>query len=146
MAPAASVSAFRHGSDELGVFAQTSVDQSVFSETAILKTAYWFTDLHYLFITKNRDSGFWDVELRLKQQGELEQLKAACGEFWNHLLDQEVRQKVLGETSSIRDALIARAFLDARAPMPPDIVSDESRRPTENQDYVEDPLHAGQYS
>lgn len=143
MAEAASASAFKSGSDELGVFARVSVDPKVFSETAILKTAYWFTDQHYLFLAKNADTGFIDVEFRLKQGDSLDKLKAACGEFWNNVLDQEVRQKVLGETSAVRDTLIKKAFFEAGAALPNGTVSNESSLPQPGQTYHDDPLGAG---
>lgn len=143
MAEAASASAFESGADELGVFARVSVDPQVFSETAILKTAYWFTDQHYLFIAKNPDTGMFDVEFRLKEGGSLDKLKAACGEFWNNILDQEVRQKVLGETATVRDTLIKKAFFEARAPLPETVVSDEAHLARPGQSYREDPMRAG---
>ena len=143
MTAVTSASGFRCGSDELGVFAQSSVDPSVFSETAILKTAYWFTDRYYIFLTKNIGTGLLDVEFRLKQGEDAEQLKKACGEFWNYLLDQEVRQKVLLETSEVRDALIKKSFMDARTPPPPATICDESYRPVQGQNYLDDPVHAG---
>lgn len=139
-----SASGFRCGSDELGVFAQSSVDPTVFSETAILKTAYWFTDKYYVFLAKNVGTGLLDIEFRLKQGEDTEQLKAACGEFCNYLLDQEVRQKVLMETSGVRDALIKKAFVDARLPPPPTTICNESHRPVQGQSYLEDPVRAGQ--
>ena len=143
MTEAASASAFFSGSDELGVFARVSVDPNVFSEVAILKTAYWFTDQHYLFLSKNKSSGLLDVEFRLKQGDAIEQLKTACGEFWNNLLDQEVRQKVLLETAPLRDTLLKKAFLEAKAPLPRGIASDESHLPQAGQSFHDDPVGAG---
>ena len=143
MTEAASASAFFSGSDELGVFARVSVDPNVFSEVAILKTAYWFTDQHYLFLSKNKSSGLLDVEFRLKQGDAIEQLKTACGEFWNNLLDQEVRQKVLLETAPLRDTLLKKAFLEAKAPLPPGIASEESHLPKAGQVFRDDPVGVG---
>ena len=141
-AEAASASAFFRGSDELGVFARVSVDPNVFSEVAILKTAYWFTDEYYLFLAKNKGNGLIDVEFRLKQGDSLDQLKTACGEFWNNLLDQEVRRKVLLETAPLRDTLLKKAFLEAKAPLPPGIASDESHLPLVGQVFHDDPVGA----
>ena len=143
MAEAASASAFQSGSDELGVYARANVDPKVFSETAILKTAYWFTDQYYLFIAKNPVTGLFDVEFRLKQGDSLDKLKAACGEFWNNILDQEVRQKVLSETAGVRDTLIKKAFFEARAVLPKGTVSNESSLPHPEQSYHDDPVRAG---
>jgi len=143
MAEAASASAFTSGCDELGVYVRVSVDPKVFSETAVLKTAYWFTDQYYLFLASNRETSFLEIELRLKQGESLEQLKSACGEFWNKLLDQEVRQRVLVETSPVREQLLKKAFFEARAPLPPGAVSDETKVPKPGQSYSDDPARAG---
>lgn len=142
MTEAASASAFFSGSDELGIFARVSVDPNVFSEVAILKTAYWFTDQYYLFLARNNKSGLLDVEFRLKQAESPEKLKIACGEFWNNLLDQEVRQKVLLETAPLRDTLLKKAFLEAKAPLPSGIASDESHLPLAGQVFHDDPVGA----
>ena len=144
MAEAASASAFESGSDGLGVFTRVSVDPKVFSEAAILKTAYWFTDQHYLFVAKNPSTGMFDVEFRLKEGDSLDKLKAACGEFWNNMLDQEVRQKVLGETATMRDTLIKKAFFEARAALPEAVVSDESHLTQPAQSYHDDPVRVSQ--
>jgi His-Xaa-Ser system protein HxsD len=111
---------FRSGSDELGVFAQVSVDPSVFSDTAIFKNAYWFTDTFYLFLSKSGASPLLTIEFRpkLESSDAPAALKAVCGEFWNALLDQEVRQHVLRETGNVRDTLVKKAFFDARASLP----------------------------
>src|ERR1017187_2084708 len=142
-AEARSASGFFSGTDELGIFARVSVDPNVFSEVAILKTAYWFTDQHYLFLAKNNGTGLIEVEFRLKQGDSLDQLKTACGEFWNNLLDQEVRQKVLLETAPLRDTLLKNAFLEAKAPLPSGITSEESHLPEAGQTFRDDPVGAG---
>lgn len=142
MSEAASASAFFCGSDELGVYVRVSVDPKVFSETAILKTAYWFTDQYYLFLAHNRDTGLLDVEFRLKQGDSVEKLRAACGEFWNGLLDQAVRQRVLEETAAVRETLLRKAFFEAKAPLPKGTSSDESHLPTTGQTYLDDPVKA----
>lgn len=143
MADAASASAFTSGSDALGVYVRVSVDPKVYSETAVLKTAYWFTDQYYLYLASNRDTGFLELELRLKQGESLDQLKAASGQFWNKLLDQEVRQRVLEETSPIREQLLKKAFFEAKAPLPSGIVSNEASVPKSDQNYLDDPIGAG---
>lgn len=140
-----SASAFQSGSDALGVFARVSIDPKVFSEIAILKAVYWFTDQHYIFVTKNLDTGLFEIEFRLKQGDSLDKLKAVCYEFWNNVLDQEVRQKVLSETTEIRDTLIKKAFFDARALLPKSAISDESRLPQSGQSYNDDPVRAGRH-
>ena len=139
-----SASNFSAGSDELGVYVRVSVDPNVYGQTAVFKTAYWFTDQYYLFLAKNRDSGLLDVEFRLKQGDAIEKLKAACGEFWNNLLDQAVRQRVLEETSGVRDTLLKKAFFEAKAALPTDTVSNEAHMPQSGQGYKDDPVKAGE--
>ena len=87
MADVISVSGYEDGSDVLGFFARVSVDPSVFSEEAIIKTAYWFTDHYYLFIARNASTNMIEVEFRLKEGDESGNLKVACGEFHNSLLE-----------------------------------------------------------
>ncbi len=118
MSETQSTAGFALGADALGVFARVSVDPAVYSETAILKTAYWLTDRYYVYFASNAATGLLDVELRLKQGEDEAALKAACGELWNAILDQEVRQRVLAETSAVRDTLLRKAFFEARAQFP----------------------------
>jgi His-Xaa-Ser system protein HxsD len=125
MDSAAGALAFRAGSDELGVFALASVDPHVFPNTVLFKTAYWFTDHYYLRLARE-PSGNIAVEFRPKQGDDIEALKAACGEFGNKLLDYVVREKVLAQTSVVRDTLVKKAFFEAKAPLPACGVADES--------------------
>src|SRR5205814_1880568 len=96
-----------------------SVDPNVFSDTAIFKTAYWFTDQYYLYFACDSDTQRLHVEFRLKQtKDDPEKLKAACGEFWNKLLDYQLREKVLAQTAAVRDTLVRKAFFEAKAALP----------------------------
>jgi His-Xaa-Ser system protein HxsD len=132
-------SGFLCEADGLGLFARVSVDPCIYSETAILKTAYWFTDYYYLFLMKNHGTGLIDLEIRLKTGEDIDALKSACGQFWNRLLDQEVRQRVIEETSCVRDTLIKKAFFEAHAVLPDRCISDESQVPKPGQSNLEGP-------
>jgi len=134
-----SLSEFVFGEDELGSYARVCVDPNLYSLTAILKTAYWFTDQCYLFLA-NRPP-LIEVEFRLKQGDSTDALKKLCGEFLNNLLDQAVRQKVLEETSVVRDTLVKKAFFEAKAALSKGVVSDESHLTHEDQSFKEDPLN-----
>jgi len=134
-----SLSAFHIDSDELGVYAKVSVDPLLYGLASILKTAYWFTDQCYVYLA-NR-APFIEVEFRLKQGDSEDLLTQCCGQFLNNLLDQSVRQVVLGETAGIRDALIKKAFFDAKAAISQLVIADESNRPTGSQSYKDDPLN-----
>jgi len=134
-----SLSEFLVGKDELGVYARVCVDPNLYSLTAILKTAYWFTDRCYLYLANRQP--LIEVEFRFKQEGSTDALHGLCGQFLNNLLDQAVRQKVLEETSSVRDTLIKKAFFDAKASLTQGVISDESYLPKGNQTAKEDPLN-----
>lgn len=104
--------------DDLGEYATICIDTRVFSETAIMKTAYWLTEEYFLFLfrdTKDPATSL-SVELRLKDPAENTQklLETACRKFGNHLIDQEVRQVVQTETAAFRDALVQKAFFEGR--------------------------------
>ena len=138
--------ALQCGADELGVYAWISVDPSVFSQIAVLKTAYWFSERFYLYLTRTAD-GRLRVELRHKTSGTTDELESACREFCNSLLDQEVRQHVLHETSAVRDSLIRKAFFDVRNPEAAlKARANEGYVPREDQSYRDDPLGIGQPS
>lgn len=96
--------------DVLGDLATVSVDPTVYSETAIFKAAYWLTDRFYLFVDKS-PSGAWCIEVRNKP-GSSADLKHACAEFCNSLIDFRLRDIVNRETLGIREALVKRAFAE----------------------------------
>lgn len=103
--------------DSLGGYASLCIDGRAFSDTAILKTAYWFTDKFYLYLSCGQDNPvFFYVEIRLKEEcpNSKEALEVACREFSNLLIDQAVRQKILNETSNIRDILVQKAFFEGK--------------------------------
>ena len=98
-------------SDLFGDFARVSIDRSLYSDDAIFKTSYWFTDSFYLYLDAPQH-GRVTVELRAKGPTTAEALERACSEFCNSLIDFRVRQIVLAETIPIREALILKAFAE----------------------------------
>lgn len=134
-----SLSEFIIGQDKLGSYARICIDPNLYTLTAIFKAAYWFTDQCYLFLA-NRSPNV-EVEFRLKQGDSSDELKNICGQFLNNLLDQSVRQRVLEETSGIRDTLLKKAFFDAKASIAKDLTSDESHVPSTQQSYNDDPIN-----
>ncbi len=131
------------GRDEYGIYARLSIDINLFSQTAILKTAYWFTDRYFLFFSKNENSSFLNVEIRPKNDDVKNFFLTACGEFSNRLLDQELRQRVIAETSEVRNVLVKKAFFEAKLPLPTGVVSLEESRPISSQSYIQDDIKIG---
>lgn len=112
------ISGIEYSLDDLGECATICVDTRVFSEASILKTAYWLTEDYYIYISRSpKDPAvILSAELRQKEPSENshEMLEAACRKFSNNLIDQEVRQIVQLETSTLRDALVKKAFFEGR--------------------------------
>jgi His-Xaa-Ser system protein HxsD len=99
------------GTDILGEYAQVLIDRELFSDTAIFKTAYWFTDRFYIFLDSAPDNRL-SVELRPKVSSTPTDLQAACAEFCNSLVDFRVRGMILSETQAVREALVTKAFME----------------------------------
>jgi His-Xaa-Ser system protein HxsD len=99
--------------DQLGAVARVRIDTSVYSKTAVFKTAYWYTDRCYLFLSTPDDPvETIQVEVRPKEEVGRDELVALCREFCNSLIDQQVRQDVIAETGSIRETLVKKAFFE----------------------------------
>jgi His-Xaa-Ser system protein HxsD len=95
--------------DVLGELGTVTVDSSLYSEQAIFRTAYWLTDSHYVFLDRQGDRT--RVEIRNKPGSETD-LRQACAEFCNALVDFRLRDIVAQETSGIREALVKQAFME----------------------------------
>lgn len=96
--------------DTFDEYATVTINPEVYSEAAIFKTAYWFTDRYYVFLDSLAD-GRLLVELRAKPGG-AGTLQVACADFCNSLVDFRVRDIVARETTGIREALVTKAFLE----------------------------------
>ena len=92
------------------------VDENVYSREAVLRTAYWFTDRCYLYITRSGPS-LLRVQFKPKATKQPDQvadpLEEIAGEFLNALLDHQLRHEIEAETGQIREFLIAKAFAEA---------------------------------
>jgi len=132
-------------SDPLGNVAFIVVDTSVYAEVDIFKAAYWFTDKYYLFLSRdNEKKKRMQIEIRLKKESDACHLVDVCREFYNSLIDYQVRRSVLIETGSIRDALLHKAFGEGGNHFDPDkLGSDESQLPRPGQTFLEDNLNIG---
>lgn len=95
-----------------------TVDERVYSVEAILRTAYWFTDRAYIFVTKPADHEL-RVHLKTKQATlefpRKESVTELAGEFGNALLDNQLRESVEERTGKIRELLVMKALAEAGA-------------------------------
>jgi His-Xaa-Ser system protein HxsD len=136
----------RWATDDLGNVASLTIQTSIYSKIAIFKTAYWFTDRWYLFLSKP-PPGAEDtvqVEIRSKSSASKDELIVMCREFANNLIDQQIRQEVIAETGNVRDSLIKKAFFEGNQTLyPANLTSNEAQIPTTDQSYKHDPLRIG---
>jgi len=93
-----------------------TVDERVYSVEALLRTAYWFTDRAYLFISKPTEHTL-RVHLKAKP-ATLESPKSVAigeiaGEFSNALLDNQLREGIEERTGKIRELLVMKAMAEA---------------------------------
>jgi His-Xaa-Ser system protein HxsD len=93
-----------------------TVDESIYCKQAVLRTAYWFTDRCYLFISREAP-GHFRVQIKAKpatlEQPAPESLENVAGEFTNALLDYQLRQEIESQTGKIRELLVAKAFSES---------------------------------
>lgn len=105
--------------DDLGEAALVKVNTGLYDRAAIFKAAYWATDKAYLYLFSEKESTRVVVEVRPKEVKEGVALQLAR-DFCNALVDQQTRQMVLAETSSIRDALLRKAFGEGHKHLDPE--------------------------
>lgn len=93
-----------------------TIDPSVYSLDAVMRTCYWFTDRCWIFIEKN-ENGFFVVSLEGKKPDA--DLRALAGEFANGLLDHQLRVNINAETQVVRSLIVGKAFAEGMLEDPP---------------------------
>lgn len=111
-----------------------TVDVSVYSLDAVLKTCYLFLDQCYLFVEPaSTDEN--QINVYFSPLNESDELEKLIGEFSNRLLWQEVRRKVADETQGIRELIVAQALAEGN------MLEEQS---STGADYHTDPLKIAQ--
>jgi His-Xaa-Ser system protein HxsD len=87
-----------------------TVDTKLYSEEALFRTCYVFTDRCYLLLKPDGDNRVV-VEFRKRRQSA--DLHVLIGEFANELIDQRVRADLSRDTRAIRELIVAQAFAEA---------------------------------
>jgi His-Xaa-Ser system protein HxsD len=88
-----------------------TVELSIYSLEAVLKTCYLFLDQCYLFVEYGSSPG--ELNIYFTPQGTDQDIEQIIGEFSNRLLWQEVRRQVSDETKEIRERIVRQAFTEA---------------------------------
>ncbi len=105
------------------------VDSTVYSKPCLFRTCYKFTDRCYVFLSRDEDNQKTIITV-LSPKAESVDLNQLSGEFFNELLDQQVRDSLSKETGELRNLIFAQAFAEGN-------LLDESR---DEGDYEADPL------
>jgi His-Xaa-Ser system protein HxsD len=92
------------------------IHDEIYSRDAVLRTAYWFTDRSYVFITRSADAKFL-VAIKAKpatlDNPAPESAELVAGEFCNALLENQLRQDIEVKTGRIRELIVAKAFAES---------------------------------
>lgn len=113
------------------VVVAAEVDLSVYSLNAVFRACYKFTAQCYAFIARAENGAWLSVSLRAKSPRK--DLSSLVGEFFNELLDQQVRENLEQEMRPIREMIVAQAFAEGNLLDP---LRDEGN-------YEDDPLGIG---
>lgn len=82
------------------------ISKELYSSTVVLKAAYSFLERCYIHIED--DGSDWVISA--KQKDETETSEQLMVELENELIAQAVRERVITQTKSIREVLMARAM------------------------------------
>jgi len=88
------------------------LEKTLYSKQSILKAAYKFTDLSYIYIKSFEiaDQDCFRIYFMPKNNG-----NNLIHEFMNELVDQELRQIISDETKKIREIIVTKALLSGRS-------------------------------
>jgi His-Xaa-Ser system protein HxsD len=84
------------------------IDTRISSLSAVKKAAYRFSDRFFVAIDPGCET---EVTVRFSPKpGIAADLSVSAGEFRNELLDQDLRERIRGETEGVRRLLLAHAL------------------------------------
>ena len=107
------------------------VDLSIYSLPSVFRACYKFTNICYLFIARTEEPDWLAVTFQAKET--TQHVAALLGEFFNELLDQQIREALEIEAGPVRELIVAQAFAEGNLL---DVMRDEGN-------YQEDPLGIG---
>jgi len=86
------------------------IDTAVYSRRAIFSTCYQYTDRCYIFLGQGATDTTLDLVLSRKEtNADLNRIK---GDFFNDLVDHELRALITSETQDVRTLIVAQAFAE----------------------------------
>lgn len=97
---------FPHGNSLIAA----EVDLSIYTLEAVFRACYKFTSLCYLFLARTEQPNWLIVTFQAKISGE--SLAHLPGDFFNELIDQQIREILEAEVGPIRELIVAQAFAE----------------------------------
>jgi His-Xaa-Ser system protein HxsD len=103
--------------DEKRTTAILRIDPRVYSKAAVMRTCYWLTgDLHCR-LTEEGENLIVTVSLRLAaptlDQPRVKGIDEWISDFFDSLIDSQLRIEIQAETAAIRELIIAKAFAES---------------------------------
>jgi His-Xaa-Ser system protein HxsD len=89
--------------------AAIKVDTTIYSQPALLRTCYKFTDRAYLHLSRDENSPDC-VVLIVGMKTEKGSIADLMGNLCNELVDQQIRQNLADEAGPVRVMIVAQAF------------------------------------
>ncbi len=93
------------------------IDKGVYSKSAVLRTCYWFgKDLHFR-VEEEADCVVVSLSLRVSaptlDQPRIKLIDEWLPDFFDALLDSQLRVEIQAETAAVRELIIAKAFAES---------------------------------
>lgn len=85
------------------------VDEAIYSVPAVLRASYRMTGSSYVFLHRTSREL---LTVFLQPKSEEIDSGTEAGRFSNHLIDEQLRVQIAGETGAIRELVVAQAFAE----------------------------------
>lgn len=86
-----------------------TINTLIYPLAVIMKTAYNYTDNFYIFLDYIND-GIIEVQIKSKECIDIAELESLVGDFYNELLNQNIRLDIQKNTSNLRQLILGRAL------------------------------------
>jgi His-Xaa-Ser system protein HxsD len=86
-----------------------TINTLIYPLAVIMKTAYNYTDNFYIFLDYIND-GIIEAQIKPKESVDIAELESLVGDFYNELLNQNIRLDIQKNTSNLRQLILGRAL------------------------------------
>lgn len=85
------------------------IDVRIYTLQTVMKTAYNFINEFYIFLDYI-DNQFINVQMKLKDNSKKIGFECIIGDFYNELLNQQIRMDIFLKTRNLRQLIVGRAL------------------------------------